>query len=503
METKYLLSNRNAQLLQKINQIAALTTKSNSNRVNDFDFGQRPVFLLAPMSYTGMQHGRQLAARLKNVVAAVDDQTLESEIHGAPRWTSQEFLQRIQKYPDAIGIDFSCSPRGQDFVKKLCESAGIEKFSVSDPEPPVIENLENRTLIFMSPLSFLAGMHAKNIAVQNGNVIASIADNSDLAMIDGVPRYGSGRLKDIAKENQNILAIDFSCTPKERGLAEKICKQAGIELVDACLAIAHYGLHSVYEPARIYRQRTLSRLNDFLQLADRFEDEFSKFTLYSNLLFRLTYDRIYLQLIWSTPENEYFSSHGDASTFQVGSREHFCDCGAFQGPIVEKFLNATGHQYASISAFEPDTINFKKLQEISSSAHNFQGFNKAVSNKRDVLRFKQTGTVSSHASPDGDIIVNTTRLDDELETLTLLKLDIEGYEAKALEGASRLIKTQRPRIAACVYHYALDLLDVFEKIDQLAEDYHFRLRQHSAAYYYDLVLYASPVPGSEPPEWAK
>ena len=49
---------------------------------------------------------------------------------------------------------------------------------------------------------------------------------------------------------------------------------------------------------------------------------------------------------------------------------------------------------------------------------------------------------------------------------------------------------------------ALDLLDVIDHIDQCADGYHYRLRQHSHTYYYDLVLYASPISGSGPVPWA-
>jgi hypothetical protein len=40
------------------------------------------------------------------------------------------------------------------------------------------------------------------------------------------------------------------------------------------------------------------------------------------------------------------------------------------------------------------------------------------------------------------------------------------------------------------------------QLDKTADDYHLRLRQHNASYYYDLVLYASPLAGVEAPIWA-
>lgn len=466
--------------------------------------GQRPTFLMAPLSHAGVAQGARVARALTNVVAAVDDYCTDERIHGVPRWSSLQFQECIAQYPGAVALDFACSVRGQQFVAKLCQAVGIPTISMAGLLQPLIDGVETRPLFVMAPTSGIAAIHAPGILAHAGQVIAAVDDTSTQATLHGAPRWSSREFLEKARQYPNALALDFSCTPLESGLVRTLCEAAGVERQGASLAVAQYGQHAVYESARLYRQRTLSRLDDFLHLASRLDDDLSIFTLYSNLLFRLTYDHGYLLPAWATPANEYFGVYADASTFQVGTREHFCDCGAFQGPVVRKFLEASNYRYASITAFEPDTANYLKLQEIASPCTpNFRAIRKAVSNTNEPLRFKETGTMSSHATADGNISVPSARLDDELEKLTLLKMDIEGFEAKALEGASRLISTQRPRIAVCVYHYAFDLLDVVDQLDKLVDDYHLRLRQHSSAYYYDLVLYASPVAGTAAPTWAR
>lgn len=466
----------------------------------------RPAFLIAPQSYAGMVHGPRIAASLRHVVAAVDDQSIHLDnIHGAPRWSSQEFLAKAAQYPHALAIDFSCSPRGRAFAENLCAATGMEKLSVVPSEAPLIAHFEQRPIFLLQPRSGIGNIRCANIAHRAGNVVAAIDDDPDgSATIHGIPRWSTRQFIEQASHYPHALAIDFSYSPGQWGMTQKLCEQAGVEKINAGLALAHCGLPAVYEPARVYRERTLLRMDEFLHFADRLEDDLSVFTLYSNLLFRLTYDPSHLLDAWAAPASEYFSPFADNSTFQLGQREHFCDGGAFQGPIVRKFLDASRYQYESITAFEPDSINYQKLQSVANAyTPRFKAINKAISNEHTMLRFLETGTVSSHVSPDGGISVPTTRLDDELEKLTLLKLDIEGFEAKALEGASRLIRTQRPRMAICVYHYAQDLLDIVAQLDKLVDGYHFRLRQHSCAYYYDLVLYASPVAGTEPPSWAR
>lgn len=240
-------------------------------------------------------------------------------------------------------------------------------------------------------------------------------------------------------------------------------------------------------------------MDDFLDVANRLSDNQSRATLYSNLLFRLSYDRSYLAPYASPSSEEYFSNAQFPSSFKLGSQEHFCDCGAYQGPIIKKFLEATDNRYASITAFEPDSENFKVLQQLSEQdLVNLRLVNKAVSSRRQILRFMETGTVSSYVSAEGQSTVQTTRLDDELSQLSFLKMDVEGFESKTLQGGAGIIASCRPRIASCVYHYAYDLLDVIGQLEKTVENYHLRLRQHDSSYYYDLVLYASPVSGVEP-----
>jgi hypothetical protein len=76
-------------------------------------------------------------------------------------------------------------------------------------------------------------------------------------------------------------------------------------------------------------------------------------------------------------------------------------------------------------------------------------------------------------------------------------MDIEGFEARALRGAERLIQKCAPRMSITAYHYPYDLLDIVDTIDDIRPGYVLRLRHHYN-YYYDTVLYASPVEGWGP-----
>lgn len=383
-------------------------------------------------------------------------------------------------------------------MNQRIESLRTQVLNEANAVEPTIERLAERPAFLIGAGSLLGTMHGQRIAAGCGNAVAAISDVPGGTMIHGIPRWTSAEFLQRAKQYPGAIALDFTAELNGRGWAAMLCEQTGVQRCDCVLAQAQMGLLAVYETAAIYRRRTLDRLDDFLKLADRLDDDYSRLTLFGNLLFRLTYDRNHI--VRSGPADEYFSGWSDAGTFHLGTREHFVDCGAYQGPIVQKFLGATGYHYESITAFEPDRINFEKLQKVSPHPlHDYRPVNKAVSSKRQKLKFKETGTMSSYVSDEGSVVVETVRLDDELDKLTFLKMDVEGFETDALKGAQRLLSTQRPRAAVCVYHYAHCLLRVMEQFDAAVEDYHFRLRQHFGGYYYDLVLYASPVSGIDPP----
>jgi FkbM family methyltransferase len=264
-------------------------------------------------------------------------------------------------------------------------------------------------------------------------------------------------------------------------------------------ALGALGLDAVYETARGYRTATLANIDRFLALERRLADDFSRETLYGILLFRLTYDRQAMHPVMVGPRDEYFTDGRVGSTFALGSNEHFCDCGAHEGTILARFLGATDWRYASVSAFEPDRRNFRQLQKFALlPLKHLKLSSKALSDRLETLHFAETGTMFSHVTESGGVEVKTTRLDDEIERVTFLKMDVEGYEARILAGGREVLGRNRPRMAIASYHYATDLLKIVDLVDELTPGYSMRLRQH-ANYYYDSILDASPEGGWQPP----
>jgi FkbM family methyltransferase len=86
-----------------------------------------------------------------------------------------------------------------------------------------------------------------------------------------------------------------------------------------------------------------------------------------------------------------------------------------------------------------------------------------------------------------DAFVEARRLD----RIDLIKLDVEGCERAALEGACRTTARLRPALAVCIYHERDDLFELPLFLAEHLDGYRFRLGHYSRGFL-DTVLYAIP-----------
>ncbi len=153
--------------------------------------------------------------------------------------------------------------------------------------------------------------------------------------------------------------------------------------------------------------------------------------------------------------------------------ESFMDLGAYDGDTVREFLQATGGEYDKIIAVEADEKNYKKLREKTRDTARIKTYNLAVWDKKETLFFEKKKGRNSKLSSAGKVEVQADSVDNILdgEKITVLKMDIEGSEEKALCGAEKTIKTHKPKLYVCAYHRNEDMFRLPIKINELCGDY--------------------------------
>lgn len=182
----------------------------------------------------------------------------------------------------------------------------------------------------------------------------------------------------------------------------------------------------------------------------------------------------------------------------IKSGEVFVDCGAYDGDTIKTLLNLYSLYLEKVIAFEPDPANFRKLQEYTSNLPSeIKGkifiHQSAVGAQNSKVRFNASGTEASKVG-SGEMEVNCVSLDEVLANLkpTFIKMDIEGSEIDALNGAQDTIRNNLPVLAICSYHQQDDLWQIPNLIHSFSDQYSFYLRPHLLEVW-DLVCYAIPV----------
>lgn len=182
--------------------------------------------------------------------------------------------------------------------------------------------------------------------------------------------------------------------------------------------------------------------------------------------------------------------------FEPRKDEVFVDAGAFDGMTDVDFAKWAKNNYKKIYAFEPDKDNYYICRKTwgANNIYGITAINKGAWNKEDTLKFSNNNS-GGKITEGGEETIEVTTIDNtilEEDMVTYIKMDIEGVELKALEGARKTIERCIPRMAICIYHRDEDLYTIPEYILSINSNYRFYVR-HYSSYSWETVLYAVPL----------
>jgi len=244
------------------------------------------------------------------------------------------------------------------------------------------------------------------------------------------------------------------------------------------------GIHSNYYSETNLGYKFVEENQDVLNdLMNILADDFSRGVLIGYFNQRISGDICYLKNL--VTDDQYFPD-----IIKLKDNEVFVDCGAYDGDSIDLFIKNMGSKsLMKIYAFEPDKKNYMML--LARNYPNLTAIQKGCYSEKTTLHFRDGDSTGSAIDDTADFTVDVDTIDNILqgEKATYIKMDVEGVELAAIEGARNTIVTHKPKLAISVYHKKEDLISIPQLILSLNPNYKLYLRQHSI-YSHDTVLYA-------------
>lgn len=187
--------------------------------------------------------------------------------------------------------------------------------------------------------------------------------------------------------------------------------------------------------------------------------------------------------------------------------ELFLDCGVHHGNTADDFIQWCTYN-GTVIGFEPDLNSYNVALKHYDRIRGAILHNAAVSDKNGTIKFLENKIDSGNSmildamQPNkytqkfGEIEssireVKCVKIDDAVcgKRVTFIKMDVEGSELLALQGAEHTIRANKPRLAICIYHKPEDIWQIPQFIMSLDLGYKLFIRHHSA-FGNEMVLYA-------------
>ncbi len=188
--------------------------------------------------------------------------------------------------------------------------------------------------------------------------------------------------------------------------------------------------------------------------------------------------------------------------YKVSKGDLVIDAGANEGIltlIYSKKVTSSG----KVFAFEPDKINIKTFcynLSLNRKTSNISLLEKGLWNKTDTIDFYEAGTVGSSVFYQDEKsvkkFISVISIDDfvaseKINKLDFIKMDIEGAEIKALEGARNTIISLKPHFTIASYHI-VDNEVTYKKVEEFFSEMNY---PYKTIFYEDgeIITYAGPT----------
>lgn len=239
-----------------------------------------------------------------------------------------------------------------------------------------------------------------------------------------------------------------------------------------------HGKNGTYDEIKNRTNSLHDHIEDIIWLYEHLQDYRSKKVLLAIIANYYNYNFTILQECRETNFPPYF----DIDIVKCNKEEVIIDLGAYTGDTVLDYIKTYGiNAYKKIYCYEITEDTFTILKNNLSYYKNIECRKKAISDSKVSLYINENSIDQSAntLSEYGNKEIEATTIDLDLdEKITMIKMDIEGMEQKALIGCTKTIQKYRPKLLISVYHNHEDIWKIPKMIEEIQPGYNFYLRYY-------------------------
>jgi len=223
----------------------------------------------------------------------------------------------------------------------------------------------------------------------------------------------------------------------------------------------------------------------YAYLYELLEDEKSKEVFTKVINFKISFDLEFMQGFTNDHDGQYFDKEIVPDIKNIS----FVDGGAYVGDTIPNIIK-NFPDFKKIYAVEPNSLHINIAKRDFGDVENIEFINCGLGNKQVLVSSKdqesQNNCDHNYQATSIDTIDNIVK-----EKVDFIKLDIEGAEQDAIDGAKETIKKYKPILAICIYHKAEDWYKIPQKVLSFESEYKVYLRHYMEGIF-ESVLYFIP-----------
>ncbi len=272
----------------------------------------------------------------------------------------------------------------------------------------------------------------------------------------------------------NAAVINCSTSISPVAVDQRLA-EAGIKSVVSIQELAHASAGTIQQADFVLEQREdwLRFASEWAAVFDTLADALSRQTFVDVLRYRLTANAAFMRDYQVRTDQQYFEP------FLGLQSEVFVDAGGFDGDTTQEFCRRYP-DYRQVHLFEPSNRNIRAARARLAGQRDILFYPAALSDAPGQVSFDADKGSASAVTVGGGETVQMTTLDLAIaDPVSFIKMDLEGWELRALAGCERHIRQDRPKLAIAVYHRASDFRDIWRYVRALHPDYRVFLRHYT------------------------